>query len=187
MNRALPNFIAFQTGWFSCVLGAANGIPWLALLVFPIVLWNIQKSDSASSELLLVFLAVILGLLLDSFLVRSGWLRYPNGMFLEGIAPYWILALWALFATTLNASMSWLKKSLMFSAVMGAVFGPLSYMAGESFGAIEFIKFDHSMLALAVGWAFAMPLLLVVAIRLDNSSTQASDVQLEINTGVKDA
>ena len=187
MSRMLSNFIAFQIGWFSCVLGAANEMPWLALMVLPIVLWNIQKSRSASAEMLLVLLAVILGVLLDSFLVRSGWLRYPSGMFIEGVAPYWILAMWALFATTLNASMSWLKKNLILAAVMGAVFGPLSYMAGERFGAIEFINFNASMLGLAVAWALAMPLLLAAAIRLDDAKVRTDNTQLPIQTGVNDA
>ena len=187
MNRALPNFIAFQIGWFSCVLGAANGIPWLALLVFPIVLWNISKSRSASAEMLLVLLAVTLGALLDSFLVRTGWLRYPSGMFLEGVAPYWILAMWALFATTLNASMSWLKKNLILASAMGAVFGPLSYMAGERFGAIEFTNFNASIIALAVAWAIAMPLLLAAAIRLDAARMRTDDAQLAVQTGANDA
>ena len=187
MNRALSNFLAFQAGWFSCVLGAANGMPLLALVVLPIVLWNIQKSRSASAEMLLVVLAVILGALLDSVLVKSGWLRYPSGMFMEGVAPYWILAMWALFATTLNASMSWLKKNLVVAAIMGAVFGPLSYIAGERFGAIEFMNFNASMLGLAVAWALAMPLLLAAAIRLDNVKVQTDDAQLLSQTGVNDA
>ena len=183
----LSNFFAFQIGWFSCVLGAANGMPWLALVVVPIVLWNIQKSRSASTEMLLVLLAVAVGVLLDSLLVRSGWLRYPSGMFLEGVAPYWILAMWALFATTLNASMSWLKKNLILASVMGAVFGPLSYMAGERFGAIEFTDFSASIVALAAAWAIAMPLLLAAAIRLDTAGVRTDDAQLAVQTGATDA
>ena len=187
MNRALLNFCAFQIGWFTCVLGAANGMPWLSLVVFPIVFWSVRKSDSASSELLLIVLAVVLGLVLDSLLVNSGWLSYPSGVFIEGIAPYWILALWALFATTLNVSMSWLKRNLVLAMAMGAVFGPLSYMAGQRFGAIEIVNFDASMIALSIGWAVAMPLMLTAAIWLDGGPKQAVDVQLVINTGAKDA
>ncbi len=31
--RLLLNFAAFQIGWFACVLGAANGFPWLGPVV----------------------------------------------------------------------------------------------------------------------------------------------------------
>jgi hypothetical protein len=38
----LGNFVAFQTGWFACVLGAANGMPWLGVIVAVLVVgWHV--------------------------------------------------------------------------------------------------------------------------------------------------
>jgi hypothetical protein len=51
---------------------------------------------------------------------------------------------------------------------MGAVFGPLSYLAGQRLGAIELLDARVSMMALAVIWALVMPMLIYAANRLDN-------------------
>ena len=89
MNRKLINFVTFQAGWFACVLGAANGLPWLGtLLVCLIVAAHIKMSDRPRVEALLLFLCVMLGLVFDSFVVSSGWVLYPNGVLMSGIAPY---------------------------------------------------------------------------------------------------
>lgn len=168
MSRTLINFVAFQVGWFSCVLGAANGLPWLGVLVVClIVALHIRSSDQPVHELGLLVLSILLGLVFDSLLVSTGWVRYPSGMIVPGIAPYWILAMWALFSTTLNLSMGWLKSSLVLASVMGAVFGPLSYMAGQRLGAIEWVDFRSSMIMLAIIWALVMPILIFAASRLD--------------------
>lgn len=168
MTRSLLNFVAFQTGWFACVLGASHGMPWVGLLVASLVVTlHVWFSEWRSDELILVGLSVVLGLVFDSLLVLSGWVQYPGGVLLPGVAPYWILTMWALFATTLNVSMSWLQGKPFLASVLGAIFGPLSYMAGQRFGAIEFLSFQPAVIALAIIWALAMPLLVTVASRLD--------------------
>lgn len=180
MNRKLLNFVLFQAGWFSCVLGAANGLPWLgALVAFVIVTLHIRLADQPFHEFQLLVLAVVLGAVFDSLLVSSGWVRYPSGMFIPGVAPYWILALWALFATTLNLSMGWLKNSLVLASVMGAVFGPLSYLAGQRLGAIELVDVFSSMAMLAIIWAVVMPILIFAASRFGDVHKPAKLVPLQ--------
>lgn len=180
MKKTLLNFVAFQIGWFACVLSAANGLPLLGLLVVGlVVVLHIQISEWRSHELILVCLSVTLGLVFDSLLVMSGWLRYPSGMLFPGVAPYWILAMWALFATTLNVSMGWLKGKLLLASVLGAIFGPLSYMAGQRLGAMEFVNSQAATIALAVIWALVMPLLVMVAARLDGSRKPAPIIPLQ--------
>ena len=77
-----------------------------------------------------------MGLVFDSLLVTVGWLEYPNGMFAPVVAPYWILSMWVLFATTLNVSLAWLHGRYTLAAVFGAIGGPLSYLAGARLGAV---------------------------------------------------
>ncbi len=171
MKRSLINFVAFQTGWFACVLSAAHGAPWVGFLVIcVIVVSHVITAEDPTHEMRLVALAMMLGLTFDSILLNSGWVRYPGGMIFAGIAPYWILAMWALFSTTLSLSMSWLKNKPLLASFMGAVFGPLSYLAGQRMGAIELLNFNSAMIALAVIWALAMPILTRAASRPDGVS-----------------
>ena len=176
MNMAI-NFVAFQLGWFACVLGAANGWPWAGpVLVFGIVGLHLARARRWQAELRLILAAAALGLVVDSLLLATGWLRYPSGLWIAGpyltLAPYWIVAMWALFATTLNLSLCWLRGRPLLALVLGAVGGPLSYLAGEKLGGIELIEPYPALAALAVAWAIAMPLLMRLAARFDGVSLQ---------------
>ena len=164
----LINFVAFQLGWFACVLGAANGRPWMGpVVVATVVVMHLVRARRAAPELVLVLAAMVLGLLVDSLLMATGWLRYSVGLWWPGLAPYWIVTLWALFATTLNVSMTWLKGRPILTVLMGAIGGPLSYLAGEKLGAIELTTPAYALAALGIAWAVAMPLLMHLAKRFD--------------------
>jgi hypothetical protein len=171
MNKTVINFAAFQAGWFACVLGAANGIPAAGLLVaIGVVSLHLVQVQRPAPELALLGIALLLGLVFDSLMVSFGWIRYPNGQLLPGLAPYWILAMWAMFATTLNFSMKWMRGRLPLAILMGAVFGPLSYQAGARLGGLEFVDHTAAMIALGIGWASIMPLLVHLSRRLDGVS-----------------
>jgi hypothetical protein len=125
----------------------------------------------AAPELKLVMLALAMGALWDSALVSSGWIVFTSGMLIDGVAPPWILALWALFATTLNASLGWLKNKLLVAALFGALGGPLSYWAGMRLGALQFAAPMAALIALSIGWGVMTPLLIMAARRFDRLHT----------------
>jgi hypothetical protein len=164
------NFAASEAGWFACVLGAANGLPWvgpLAVLVLASV--HLRLAERPGGEIRIMLAAILIGLVADSLLVITGLVSYPNGTWIEGLAPYWILAMWAMFATTLNLSMRWMQRRLLLASLLGAIFGPLAYLAGEELGAINFESRILAISALAVIWAVSMPLLVSVATRWGGS------------------
>ena len=168
MSRLILNVAAFQVGWFSCVLGAANGYPWLGpIVVLGVVTLHLLLVHRPGRELALILLAGAIGALFDTALVRSGWLSYPNGTIWDNTAPYWIVALWLSFATTLNLSMRWLRGRPGLAMLFGAIGGPLSYLAGARLGGLEFIDQPAALAALALGWALVTPLLVLVSQRLD--------------------
>jgi hypothetical protein len=171
--RLLVHFVAFQLGWFACVLGAAQGLPWLGPVVVAVVVaLHLATARRAAPELCLVLSAMAIGLVVDSLLLATGWLQYSVGVLLPGLAPYWIVAMWALFATTLNVSMGWMRGRTVLAVLMGAIGGPLSYLAGEKLGAIELTQPVHALAALAVAWAIAMPALMWLASRFDGVREQ---------------
>ena len=131
---SLINFLLFQLGWFGCVLSGAAGLPWLgAMLATAIIAWHLLRAPDPGAELKLIGAAVAIGAVWDSLLVWQGWLAYPSGMVLPFAAPYWIVIMWALFATTLNVSLRWLKGRWLHAFLFGAIGGPLaySYWAGQ--------------------------------------------------------
>lgn len=159
----VANLVAFKIGWLACVLGGANELPWLgALIALIIVAAHIARAPLPSAELKLVVAAGLLGAFWDSLLVAWGLLEYRSGMLTAGTAPYWIVAMWLLFSTTLNVSLTWLKGRLMLAAAVGAVAGPLAFYGGHKLGAVDFGDFGLAMLALAAGWALILPALVLL-------------------------
>lgn len=169
----LINFVAFQIGWFSSVIGAAKQMPWLGPIAFLLVLaLHLRGAHRPHSEVTLIAACGVIGLFFDSVLVAAGWVTYPSGLFSELLAPYWIVTMWMLFGTTLNLSLGWLKGRPLLAAGVGAIGGPASYIAGQKLGGIVFLEFAPAMVSLAVGWAIFMPVLMKLAERFDGMSAR---------------
>jgi len=89
---------------------------------------------------------------------------------LPGAAPYWILALWALFAAQFNTTFGWLKQPaqrMLLASVLGAIAGPMSFRAGAALGAVRFAQPLLATIVLAIGWAILMPVLILLSRRWD--------------------
>ncbi len=168
MSPMLVNFVAFQIGWFACVLGGANQLPWFGTLVVSIIVAiHLTRATKPRAEMFLILSAIAIGSIWDSFLVWRGWLDYPSGILIPDMAPHWILAMWAVFATTLNLSLRWLKGRWLLALVSGAIAGPLAYYAGARLGGVVFTQQTTALVALSLGWAVLMPLLMALSQRLD--------------------
>ena len=179
----LINFAVFQLGWFACVLGAAWGRPWLGTAIaLAIVGWHLGCAPRPRAELALVLAAAGIGALWDSLLAALGWIEYPNGTLIAATAPHWMVALWMLFATTLNSSLDWLKGKRWLAAGFGAVGGPLGYLAGERLGALALVEPTAALIALAGGWAVLAPLLSVIARRIEGRPvSRAAGLRAKVN------
>ena len=167
----LVNLLAFKIGWLSSVIGVAQGMPLLGpSVIFVAIALHIAMAKRPLSEFLLVCATGVLGAVADSVMISAGWLSYPSGMLVSGMSPYWIIAMWMLFATTFNVSFRWLHSRLPVAALFGAISGPLSYYFGAKFSAVTLVEFYPAMLALAVSWGAMMPVLLTLAKRLDGEA-----------------
>ncbi len=161
-------FVVGQLGWFACVLSAAHDVPWMGVATaVMLVAIHLARVERLLTEFKLLVSVVAMGAIWESLPVLSGLLAYPNGMILPGAAPYWILALWALFAAQFNTTFGWLKQRVLLASVLGAIAGPMSFRAGAALGAVRFVHPLPAMILLAIGWAILMPLLIVFSRRWD--------------------
>jgi len=179
-RRLLTNFVLFEAAWFACVIGASqDGLAVMAgtgaaLLA---VALHVALSEQPIAELELAMAAALIGLAWETLLIQIGVVAVPHGELFAGVAPPWIVAMWALFATTLNYSLGWLRGRWMLAAALGAIAGPLSYWAGVRMGALQFIDPVKAVIALAIGWGVATPLLLGLARRLVAKTTTVGGEQ----------
>jgi hypothetical protein len=165
------NVALFQVGWFACVLGGAGGAPQVGLVAAAVAIgWHLARAARPAPEALLVCAALLLGLAFETALVQSGWVRFADGPLAPGIPPAWMVALWALCATTLNVSLRWLRARPGLAAVLGAAGGPIAYSGGEQLGALELSPAGPALAAIALGWALLLPALLALARRLDGQA-----------------
>ena len=175
MIPIVGNFILFQVGWLVCVLSGAALQPAVGVLIAALIIgFHVWRAEYPRQEMWLIGLAMIIGAAWDSLLVALDWLEYPAGMLLPNMAPYWIVVMWGLFATTLNLSLRWLRKDMRLAAVLGGIAGPLAYLGGAGLGAVEFVDGFNATIALAAGWAVFTPLLLALAKRFDGYPTLAA-------------
>ncbi|MFM9938293.1 MAG: DUF2878 domain-containing protein [Hyphomicrobiaceae bacterium] len=169
--RGIAEFAAFQVVWIACALGAAAGsnaigVAAAGALIGVHLCARYQVSPAAAKGVALTVLACgIIGLAAESLLAAAGLVRYAAPWPSPHVAPPWVVALWLAFGTTLAATASLLGGRLAIAAVvLGAVFGPLSYLAGAKLGAVTIVAPQwQGYGAIAIIWAVAYPLLLQVS------------------------
>lgn len=175
MRAMVVNFIAFQIGWFACVVGAARDLPWIGVIVaVGVVALHLRQAIQPKREVVLIACAAMVGLVLDSILVATDLAVFKSGMLAAVLAPPWMIAMWIMFATTLNVTMRWLRQRAWLAAAIGAVSGPMAYYSGAALGAVSFGDASLALGAIALGWAIALPLLMEVARRCDGVAGPAS-------------
>ncbi|WP_455218700.1 DUF2878 domain-containing protein [Kaarinaea lacus] len=161
------NFILFQAGWFACVISAARQQEWLALIALgTVIAIHLLLVKDRISEMQLILIAGITGLLLDSSLIALGVFTPVNNIDYYGIAPLWLVGMWMLFGITINHSLRWLDQRYIFAALLGFVFAPIAYLAGQKLGALTFPPDNSHMISLLIigaCWLLVTPLLLLAS------------------------
>ena len=155
------NFVLFQAGWFSCILGAAHQqVLWAVIGSLACIVFHVWRSQSPKLELSLLLKVLSFGILTDSLLMYLGFLDFKGAWPSPYVSPVWMWALWLLVASTLNSSLSWLKHKSVLGIVLGAICGPLSYEAGVRLGAANWGSGSQiaGLGLISLVWAVAIPL-----------------------------
>lgn len=179
MNGMFVNLSLFKAGWLASVFGAAAALPLAGTAVIGVaVAVHLWRSETPRNELRLLALAALIGFFWESLLVSAGLVQYGANAMLPGVAPYWIVAMWVLFATTLNIGMRWLRKNVLLAILMGAIGGPMSFLAGQKAGAVSFSDSTTALFVIGLGWAVLLPLLVRYAARNDERAAGIAEAPL---------
>jgi hypothetical protein len=161
--RAGVNYIAFQIGWFAAVLGAGHGMPWLGVVVVPLVLLvNLVLAANWRQELVVALAATLMGFVVDTGFILAGVFAPVPFLLPRPFSPLWMVMLWVNQATTLNGCMAWLRGRYLAGTLFGAIGGPLAYLSGAKLGAAT-LPSTNGLVILGITWACAFPALLASA------------------------
>ncbi len=168
MKNVIVNLAVFKAAWTAVVLSAAAGVPGIGIAAVALAVGiHLKLSDKPETEIRLLLAAATIGFAWESVLVLSGLLTYSSGLWLPGTAPFWIVSMWVLFATTINVGMRWLRRSRTAAAVAGGIGGPMAFLAGSSVGAVELLSPAIALICIGIGWAVLLPFLVQIATRLE--------------------
>ena len=166
------NFLLFELAWFAAVVGAAHHQPaWGSVVVLAVMAWHLCMAVRPRREAWLLLAVLLLGAALETIQVRLGFVRYADAG--SSWPPPWLVLLWPLLAITLNVSLRWLRGRPWLAVVLGGIGGPLAFAGGVRLGAAQWVDETAALVSLAVLWAAVMPMLLVLARRLDGMTKTA--------------
>lgn len=157
--KVIP-FVWFYVGWFACVFFARQGWDnWT--LVFPAVslalLAFLGHGLSRRSYVTLLVIAVV-GMTFDFIASRFGVIHFKNSG--AGFLPVWLISIWLLFVATIPLMKALFGKRWLLAAILGLVFGPLSYQSGQIF---ELLTFEGPLFFVVYGlfWFIFFPVSLL--------------------------
>jgi hypothetical protein len=167
LQTILP-WLAFQVVWLACAIDAASGHGWFGLaaaLMFTAAM--LARSPQAARDTGIVVASGIAGFGIESALIGTGLIRFAAPWPVTMLAPAWIVALWMAFGATLPALDQTLgTHRLKIATILGAVAGPLSYIAGARLGALQIVgPTTTTLLALSAAWAIILPGLMLLVKR----------------------
>ena len=157
-HRNILNFVLFELGWMACVM--LPQIWALAIVMAFLAVHFVFVSQHKMDELKFIVIGTLAGSLLDGLWLRSGILADTNGTVL--ITPPWLIALWAIFMTTLNHSLGWIGRNRILAFILAPIAGPFTYWSASALGAVTLPSLLPSMVALALGWLILFPSLLAL-------------------------
>jgi hypothetical protein len=132
IRSPVANALLFQAAWFSAVLGAAYGEPLWSWAVLGLLTAQTLTTVQWRMDLAFAVVCMAIGVLVDSVWAWSGVIDYKS----EGLAPGWIVTLWAATGLSINHSLGWFRPRPLIGGIAAGAIAPLSYLAGEQLGAV---------------------------------------------------
>lgn len=148
LQHKIVSFVLFNVLWFSAVAGRESYI-FLSGLLLALQFFYSVAVAKVSWTLILRLFAV--GLLLEAISISLGVIDFAGGYF-----PLWLVMLWLGFSSMAPVALDWLVPKPLFAVLIGAVSGPISYIAGIKLNAGTVESIPLVIATYAVVWGLMM-------------------------------
>lgn len=132
------NFIGLQVTWAACAYGATHAMPMLGFYIgLSYVILHFMFSKMRTRDIKIMLIIGVTGIIIDCILTLIEIVSFPlyNTKILP--IPFWLMALWFVFALMVPYSLYWLKNNLVIACIAGAIGGSFSYFLGHKLGALS--------------------------------------------------
>lgn len=155
------NILLFQVGWLVCILA---GTDWALIYTFAALVVHFSVSSQRRADVVSVLLCVLIGLIHDLVLIHTQMIQFTES---SDWPPLWLVCLWVLMGITLHHSLGWLYARPLWAALLGAVSGPLSYLAGVQLSPAQWSSPLTEVIPIMVAlWLFVLPLHRFLSMRI---------------------
>lgn len=145
------NIFGFNVAWLGLVILGNDFIP-VTLILLAL---HFKYLTTKAHEFAFIVVCGLIGISIDTTLSFIGVFIFADSLFI----PLWLITLWLLFAATINHSLAFLSQHYAWQYLLGAIFGPLSYIAGANLGAVNLgYTIEKTFFILGLLWG---PLLLL--------------------------
>lgn len=154
LKKSFP-VIWYNLGWFGAIYAGKWGISAWSL-VFPAILLIFLLSTKALSVALILRLLVLAlaGMAFDTLMSTLGFVVYiPSDSM---VLPLWMISIWLLFVMIFPILEGLFRGRMILAAVLGGIFGPLSYLSGKPLEVIEFSG-TAAVICYVVFWTIYFP------------------------------
>lgn len=168
--KKLANFTLFVAGWWTALL-YGNALALIALfivLMLHFVMWRDMRD-----------IFVILGFIFCGFAVEWAFMAGDVQDYRSNLPPAWVICIWAMLATTMRYSLSWLINKPLWAALVGLLVAPVFYFNSVQFGPAGWGRpVWECLLAIALVWsllaAFMSGILMPLIEQMDSTENTSS-------------
>lgn len=156
----LFNSALFYIAWLVCIDQATGPYPYSGpILIAFLLAIQLYFSKERLLETILIASVALFGTIVDSIYIHIGWIDYKGGYEnFQGIIPLWMTSLWAFYATTINHSLAWAKRSFWLMFVLGGFGGAASYSVAFKLGAATLhVPVAQALIVIGIVWSFVFP------------------------------
>lgn len=166
----LLHVIAYNTAWLAAIVLASRECELMAVTIVLVTIlvqlaWQTLVMKRTQGMLLMMFLFLIAGIGIDTFLYQIGLIRFSAHYF-QLLSPLWMMSLWLSFSLTFYSTLQILyDKYLLLSALSFAGF-PLAYSIGGVLHAAYFPYGYPSTLVVGILAAIVLPLVMKIYLQM---------------------